>query len=211
MKTSEFISISWAVLALCCSGAQAQDSNHDLGSVDVSVHAGVEAPSQDPQPSQDATKRPTTFSSWSSQTAKQNPARGKPSTLGNFQPARQTGGTVWPSPATLFALDQATDGASGKPRGRPNSFGILPLQRVHGSSTPLALSVPISPSSALPNVQGFSRPFEQKQSGQTFTPLQTNFSHGKAIMTKRFKTRSPESVGRLNTGDSPESATSGKR
>lgn len=171
MKTSGFIAISWAVLAFCCPGAQAQDNGRGTESVDVSVHARVEDQAQEPQPSQNSAKRPTMPRSWSSQPAKQGPSA-----------------VAWPSHATASTSDRAADRTSGGSRSRPDPFGILALRGAHGSSTlPLTQKDPASPASVPPEIQGFPSLFPRKQAGLTGTAFQTNFSHAKGNKAKRHK------------------------
>jgi hypothetical protein len=214
MKTRGFITISCAVLAFCWPSAQAHDGNRNIASVDTSVHAGVEEQVHEPEPSQGATKRPTMFSSWSSQPAGQVPAtavspgqattsnlpgptaRNKVSTFSSFQAGGQTPGTFWAPNATVSTPDRATYGTSGKSRKRQDPFGILPLQHAHGSSTmPLALT---TRTSAAPEVQGLPRLFDRKQLGLASTSFQSDFPRHKDRTKSRRK-----SVDRYKTAVSP--------
>jgi hypothetical protein len=203
MKISGYIPISWAVLAIFCASAPAQESNGNPGPVDVSVHAGVEQQVQ-PEPSQGAVRRPTTFSNWSSPGSSSHPAKPASSStaplgrakgsnpadppesnpkapFSSFQPGRGQGTTVWPAPP------HATDSTSGTLRSRTGSSAILPLQHVHDSSTRPKLSPPTLPASAPLETQGLPRPFEQERSAQVFNPIRTDFSGGKGTKTKRVK------------------------
>src|ERR1700687_4864082 len=218
MKTTGFIVMFWAVLALCCDGAQAQERNGNPGPVDVSVHADVEERAQPEPSSQGTAKPPATFSSWPSQPAKPSPSTtawsaqttrsklteptegNKPGQVGGFQRGKQPGSTVGP------ALDHATAGASGKTRSRPDSFSILPLQHAHDRS---ALLFPILPPPAPNEMQGFPRPFDQKQPSHLFESFQTNLSDGKGTKAKRSKSH-PAKPGRLDPGNPAESTTGGK-
>jgi len=216
----------YVLMSLPFASGQAQDNSRALGSVDASVHAGVEEQAQ-PESSQGAAKRTPRFSSWSSgsswssqpakpaslttawpaQTTRSNLANtSKDVPFSSFQPVRQTESTVLP------ALDHAPDGASPK-LGRPTdsfSFAILPLTHAQRRSTRLGLSLPALPLSTPSETQGFPRPFLQKQSGQAFNSFRTNVPHGKMIRAKRSKGY-PAKSGDLGTGYSSVSTTGGKR
>ncbi len=219
----------YVLMALPFASGQIQDNSRAPGSVDASVHAGVEVQAQ-PESSQGAAKRTPTFSSWSSgsswssqparpaslttawptQTTRSNLADttvdSKDVPFSSLQPARQTESTVLP------ALDHAPDGTSRK-LGRPTdsfSFAILPLTHAQGRSTRLGLSLPAMLPSTSSETQGFPRPFLQKQSGQAFNSFRTNLSHGKTIRAKRSKGY-PAKSGDLSTGYSSVSTTGGKR
>ena len=183
MKISGRIAIFWAVLTFCGAAAQAQNNSSGMSSVDFSVHADVEAQARQPLPSQNAAKRPTVLSSWSSQPAKQVPST-----------------VVWPSHAT-----------SREPRNQPDPFGTLALQRAHGSpALPLTQKDPASPASAPPEIQGFPSLFARKQPGLTGTVFQNNFPHAKGFKAKRHKPHPPGSIG-VGAADSLRSPASGKR
>jgi hypothetical protein len=221
MKISGYITISWAVLAIYCASAPAQESNGNPGPVDVSVHAGVEEQVQT-EPSQGAARRPTTFGNWFSQGSSSHPAkpassstaplgRAKGSNLADppesnpkapsssFQPGRRQGTTVGPAPP------RATDSASGKLRSQSGSFAIQPLKHVHDSPTRLKLSPPTLPASAPPETQGLPRPFEQEQSGQVFNPIRTHFSDGKGTKATRVKGHPTKAVNGLDKTNSSDS------
>jgi hypothetical protein len=213
MKTSRFIAIVWTTLTLCCVGAQAQDRDANPGSVDASVHQGVEEQAQ-PEPSTNAIKAPVPFSRWSSQPAKATPSAAawstrmiranalettednKPAPVAGGNLVKQLGSMPW------LAHGCALDGPGKDLHSRPGSFAILPAQ--HRAST---FSSPILPSPT--ESQGFPRPFGQKHSDRLFDSFPTTLTGGKEAKAKRFKSSAAKSE-RLETGNVKDSATSGK-
>ncbi len=97
-----------------------------MGSVDASVHASVEERPRKVEPSQGAAKRPSAFSSWSSQPAKQfgttagwsaaatapnpaGPGMARKSPFSSFQAGTQTHGAVPPPQAMAPRLTAPLD------------------------------------------------------------------------------------------------------
>ena len=227
MRTGVLLTISWALIPLSFTCAQAQDQVRDreknsVDAVDPSVRAAVDGQPQEPQLSQSRTKQPATLSSWSLHPARHAPttlfptgqsttsdaalAGGKnPSVPGSasFQPTGQpSASTVWSFPGPA-AYTPAINGNSGEHSGAPNLVIGLAVRRASDNSTwPLALKTPAPPTSALFEPQGFSAPFAWKQSGPTRTsafPITTRLSLQNKVKAKRTEAKVRKSVGPSKT------------
>jgi hypothetical protein len=227
MRIDGVIAICWAVVVLCCGSAQAQDQDRDrennsVDGVDASVHATVDGQPQKPQAAVGSTKQPATFSSWSLQRVKHAPttlfptgqstksdaalAGGKnPSTFGgvSHQPANQSPASIFrPSRVVPVAPTPATDGNSSKRTGQPILFDRFAVSYAYVNSTALpVLKIPVPPTSAVSETQGFSIPFARQQSGLRGTsafPRAASSSNQDRTKTKPSKSQARKSAASLD-------------
>jgi hypothetical protein len=207
MKTGIFITAFWASVALSCASACAQDTNRvpdiiqGVDAVDASVHSdSVERALQEPQPSKEHVKLPTTYSRWAFNSSGQIPATqswsvhtlittptaapadGKssstfssPSFRAGAQPPASAG---WPSHATDNKIAPENDVSFRKSERQPRLFNNLDIGRTqNGSTGPERLKTSAPPISSLPQADGLSTPFREKEFGLASDsfPLQTVF------------------------------------
>ena len=204
--------------------------------MDASIHADVdELAKQRPQPSQQANIRPTNYSRWAFQSAKQPPATrfwptqaatpvfagtladGKnPSILDNqsFQPGAQSPAfTVWPFRVAGSTISPASDGNSERLDRHPGRFGSLPVDRSHdGSTGPQLFKTAVPPFSPQPQTDGFSTTFREKRFGLTSTspfpdsfPKATFLSSRDRAKKKQNKSHLQKSADGSHATGSPDS------
>jgi hypothetical protein len=207
MKTAIFIAAFWAFVALSCANACAQDTNRvpdiiqGVDAVDASIHTDlVEKALQEPQPSQEPVKLPTTYSRWAFNSSGQLPATqswpvhanittstvapadGKsPLTFGSAsfragaQPPASAG---WSSHATDTKIAPENDVNFRKFERQPGLYNSLDIGRTqNGSTGPQRLKTTVPPNSPLPQADGYSTPFREKEFGLAIDsfPLSTAF------------------------------------
>ena len=194
MKTGIFITAFWASVALSCASACAQDTNRvpdiiqGVDAVDASIHSdSVERALQEPQPSKEHVKLPTTYSRWAFNSSGQisptqylpvytifttstaAPADGKsPSTFSrpSFRVGAQPPATAgWSSHATDTKIAPEKDVNFGKFERQPSLYNSLNISRTEHSSTgPQRLKTAVPPNSPLPQADGYLTPFREKGS-----------------------------------------------
>jgi hypothetical protein len=198
MKTGVLIVACLTTLTLSCDGACAQDRNRvpdinqRVGAVDASVHTGVnDGALQEPQPSQEPIKLPTTYSRWTINFSGQPPATRywaahakittsaappgdgeSPSTLNSpsFQAGpRPLASPVWSARSSDSRVNLVNDDSnSGKPDRQPGLFHNLDINRTQNSSTgPQSLKTILPSLSSQPQGDGYSTPFHEKHFGLT--------------------------------------------
>ena len=197
MKTGILIVACWTALALSCGAARAQDTNRvpdinqGVNAVDASVHAGVgDGTLQEPQPSQDPVKLPTTYSRWAFSpsghppSTQYWPAHAKippsaaahgdgesPSTHStpSFQAvARPLASIVWSARFSNPTVNLVNDSNSGKLERQPRLFHSLDIGRTEdGSTGPQLFKTKVPTLSPQPQADGFSTPFREGQFGLT--------------------------------------------
>jgi hypothetical protein len=224
MKISAFIAISWAVLILS-RGAPAQESNGEMVSVDASVYANVEERPRKVELSQGAAKRPSAFSSLSSQPAKQlgttagwsapatapnaaGPGMARKSPFSSFQPGTQTHGAVPPSQASGSASYSAA-GSAGKLRKPTKTEGTLFGEQVRQSSMFPEPRAPARPGAVQFEIQEFPSPFKNRKSGLTDNFSQADPFPGQGLKAKQRKPHPPRTTD-VGAAESLRSAADGK-